>query len=177
MNLIIKDKSVIDFNKVKQVLNMWLATDFTFQNGFESHYHGIERKILVEEYIDDGHSAPLDYKFVCFNGKPTYMQVFSDRFTDHLSGNYYDMDFNFVEISRNDIRNNPNIKHKKPSSFELMREYAEKLSAPFKFVRVDFYEIGGEPYLGEMTFTPGAMMFRYTDPEKDVEMGNLLKLP
>ena len=176
MNLIIKDKSVIDFEKVKQVLNTWLATDFTFQNGFESHYHGIERKILIEEYVNDGHEALLDYKFICFNGNPTFMQIFSDRFTDHLSDNYYDMDFNFVDISRNDIRNNPEIIHEKPSSFELMKEYAKKLSEPFKFVRVDFYEINGQPFLGEMTFTPGAMLFKYTNPEHNIMMGDLLKL-
>ena len=32
---------------------------------------------------------------------------------------------------------------------------AGKLSSPFPFVRVDFYEIDGKPVFGEMTFTPG----------------------
>ena len=43
----------------------------------------------------------------------------------------------------------------KPVSFDLMKEMAAKLSNPFKFVRVDFYEINGKPIFGEMTFTPG----------------------
>lgn len=176
MNLIIKDKSKADFEKVKQVLDRWLSIDFTFQNGFESHYHGIDRRILIEEFIDDGNFSPFDYKFSCFNGKPKLLQIFSGRFTDTFFGNYYDMDFNFLNISRNDIRNNKELVHIRPKSFELMIEYAEKLSKPFKYVRVDFYEIDGKPYLGEMTFTPGAMLFSYLNKEQEIEMGNMLKI-
>ena len=44
---------------------------------------------------------------------------------------------------------------KKPVSFELMKKMASRLSNPFKFVRIDFYEINGTPIFGEMTFTPG----------------------
>ena len=36
-----------------------------------------------------------------------------------------------------------------------MKEIARKLSYPFPFVRIDFYEINGKPIFGEMTFTPG----------------------
>ena len=43
----------------------------------------------------------------------------------------------------------------KPKSFELMQKIAEKLSAPFPFVRIDFYDINGKPIFGEMTLTPG----------------------
>ena len=57
-----------------------------------------------------------------------------------------------------------------------MFELAEKLSQPFKFVRVDFYEIEGKVYLGELTFTPGAMVFRYKNKEDEIKMGNYLKL-
>ena len=33
---------------------------------------------------------------------------------------------------------------------------AEKVSKPFPFVRVDFYESNNIPILGELTFTPAA---------------------
>ena len=36
-----------------------------------------------------------------------------------------------------------------------MKEMAAKISSPFPFVRVDFYEVNGKPVFGEMTFTPG----------------------
>ena len=38
---------------------------------------------------------------------------------------------------------------------------AEKLAAPFPFVRVDLYDVDGKIYFGEMTFTPakGTLIF------------------
>jgi hypothetical protein len=57
-----------------------------------------------------------------------------------------------------------------------MKEFAKKLSEDFKFVRVDFYEIDGKVYLGELTFTPGAFIFTYKDPRDHINVGNLLKI-
>lgn len=59
----------------------------------------------------------------------------------------------------------------KPKSFELMRKIAEKLSTPFPFVRVDFYDIKGKPVFGEMTFTPG---MEETSTEFSEILGSLL---
>lgn len=63
-----------------------------------------------------------------------------------------------------------------PKHFDKMYEYAINLSQTFKFVRVDFYEANGCIYLGELTFTPGAFIFRYDNPEDEITVGNLLKL-
>jgi hypothetical protein len=90
--------------------------------------------------------------------------------------NYYDMDFNFQILTRNDFPNNPNIHDEKPECFEQMKEFAKKLSEDFKFVRVDFYEIDGKVYLGELTFTPGAFVFTYKDPNDHLRVGNMLKI-
>ncbi len=57
-----------------------------------------------------------------------------------------------------------------------MVDYSRKLSRQFKFVRVDFYEINNKPLLGEMTFTPGAFVFKYKKQEDDIYAGSLLKL-
>jgi hypothetical protein len=57
-----------------------------------------------------------------------------------------------------------------------MKEYACKLAEPFKFVRVDFYEVGGWPYLGEMTFVPGAARFSFRNPRTALMLGDMLKL-
>ena len=51
-----------------------MNTDFAFSNGFESHYHWIERKIFAEEYISipEVQDVP-DYKFICIDGNPVYL--------------------------------------------------------------------------------------------------------
>ena len=57
-----------------------------------------------------------------------------------------------------------------------MKKYAAMLSKDFKFVRVDFYEVSGRIYLGELTFTPGAFIFKYGNPEDEIKVGSLLKI-
>lgn len=178
MNCTILDKSKMNENEVRAKLDKWMNTDFAFTVGFESYYHWIERKVLAEEYIgpEDG-SGILDYKMICFNGKPKYLQVISGRQQHKIRINYYDMDLNkcltlsragfWADYSKDDVL---------PTKFDKMKEYAAKLAAPFAFVRVDFYEIDGRIYLGEMTFTPGACMVRYKDPNDDVRMGSMVDL-
>ena len=97
-----------------------------------------------------------DYKFYCCNGEPLYCFVYTDRVPNShvMKRTIYDMDWNcHPEFMGRRAIAGPQIE--KPSSFEKMKEMAEKLSSPVPFVRVDFYEINGKPIFGEMTFTPG----------------------
>lgn len=64
----------------------------------------------------------------------------------------------------------------KPTCLEKMVEYAEKLSKPFPFVRVDFYD-RHEPILGEMTFTPMYGMAKYYSESGNKLLGSWLVLP
>ncbi len=65
----------------------------------------------------------------------------------------------------------------KPSSYEEMVALAEKLSAGIPFVRVDFYEVNGQVYFGEMTFYPGNGLEEFTPFEWDEKLGSWLTLP
>ena len=58
-----------------------------------------------------------------------------------------------------------------------MKKLAATLTEGFPFVRVDFYEIDGQVYFGEMTFTPGAGNFYYKSEGTDEYLGSLLTLP
>lgn len=53
---------------------------------------------------------------------------------------------------------------------------AEKLSEDFPCVRVDFYNVGGKIYFGELTFTSyGGLMDFYTDEFQELA-GDLIDL-
>ena len=86
------------------------------------------------------------------------------------------MDFKFVDISRVDVKSNPKFLDNKPLTFEKMKEYTKTLSQDFNFVRVDFYEINEKPYLSELTFFPAAGFCKYTNPNVDLYLGNMLKI-
>ena len=150
--------------------------DFAFRNGFESHYHWIERKIFAEEYIENANNDTPDYKFECFNGIPKMMQLIADRSNSNKRLNYYDMNGNKTFMYRVDFKSDYSIDDPFPKQFELMKEYASILSKDFKYVRVDFYEINGRIYLGELTFTPVAFVFKYKNLDDNIKIGDMLKI-
>lgn len=171
MNIIVKDKKNINKSEIKSKLSVWLNTNFALQNCYEMHYADIERRILIEEYKADEKQKDslLDYKFWCFNGEPMLYTI--NDGVGHGKIMYYNMDG-----TPNDLYGNKSKKREKPKNFELMCDYAKTLSSDFKFVRVDFYEVNNIVYLGELTFIPGAGLFKYKDRETDILVGNMLKL-
>ena len=61
----------------------------------------------------------------------------------------------------------------------IMENIARVLSEPFRYVRVDLYEVSGKVMFGEMTFTPAGGTYPYYrtwTKEKDLELGKLIEL-
>ena len=177
MNVIVRDKSSFDVQNAREKINAWLAFDYGFA-ALELHYTRIDRKIIAEKFMTNGDLPDLiDYKFLCFNGKIIYCQYLTDRSTN-LKLNYFDENWKVTTIERSDHPNSDNPeKIPPPKNFELMKNLAATLAEGFAFVRVDFYEIEGKVYFGEMTFTPGAGNFYYKSKGTDEYLGGLLKLP
>ena len=94
-----------------------------------------------------------DYKLYCFGGKMHFMLI-KQKVRDKLVYNYYDKDFNFIENVN--ILEDKDVLFEKPRNYFDMIAISEILSRPFRYVRVDLYNIGGKIYLGEMTFTEAA---------------------
>ena len=65
----------------------------------------------------------------------------------------------------------------KPQSFETMKRLATELSSGIPEVRVDFYEVDGKVYFGELTFFDGSGMQRIEPEEWDYKMGEWIHLP
>ena len=64
----------------------------------------------------------------------------------------------------------------KPLQYEKMVELAEKLSQEIPFVRVDFYEVDGKIYFGELTFYPGSGFEEFTPEKWDYKLGEWIDL-
>ena len=177
MNIIVRDKKSFDKQRAREKINAWLAVDFA-TIFLELHYTRIDRKIIAEKFMANGDDIDLtDYKFWCFDGKPTYCKCMTER-TTKLRIDYFDMNFQHMDFEQS---NHPNSDHperiSKPKNFDLMKELSAKLSEGFAFVRVDFYEIEDKVYFGEMTFTPAAGNFYYKSAGTDEYLGSLLRLP
>ena len=52
---------------------------------------------------------------------------------------------------------------------------AEKLAKPFKFVRVDLYDVDERIIFSELTFHSGGGLIPFEPKEYDLKFGNLIK--
>ena len=153
-NILVPDKTSADLDKVRRQLDEWLGYDYGYQT-CQPHYSRIKPMILAEEYLGLGRSIN-DYKLFCINGTARFVQVMSGRVANSHQFNVSLFDLDWTPhpeycSSRHPVDNSV----QKPESFSEMVAIAQRLSSSFPFVRVDFYEIGGKPVFGEMTFTPG----------------------
>lgn len=171
--IFVNDKSKEDIEKIKYEISDWLLPWNTIQSSFCNWNIGIEPKILIEEYLQSPDGDLKDYKFFCFNGEPLFLVVISERFTNQFYTSY-DLNWNMLPFEFRFKRATNLID--KPSTFDTMLDIAKKLSKPFPFVRVDFYEYDGKPYVGEMTFAHGGGMEPIYPQEWDYKIGELLDI-
>ena len=57
-----------------------------------------------------------------------------------------------------------------------MVELAEKLSKSIPFLRVDFYNINGKIYFGELTLYPTSGIGQFTSKDWDIKLGSYINL-
>ena len=173
MNIIVNDKSKLNFEDAKNTLNKWKNVNFGVDAG-EFQYINVNKKIFAETFLKDNIE---DYKIYCFHGEPKLIRV-QKRVQSRKINNYYTLDWKLTDIETglDNFYRDPNIIFEKPKKLELMIEYAKKLSAEFVFVRVDFYYFNDIIYLGEMTFTPSNLNFRLKNEEQSKYLGTFIDI-
>ncbi len=171
--IFVNDKSKEDIDRVKYEVSEWLQPWNSCQRSFRVWDKNIHPRILAEEYLEIPNNDLKDYKFYCFNGIIHFVLVVSERFTNK-SFNFYNLDWQEMPFEREFKKASYPIE--KPNSFNAMLDIAKKLSKPFPFVRVDFYEYDGKPYVGEMTFAHGGGMEPIYPQEWDYKIGELLDI-
>ena len=174
-NVICRDKSKLDIKSAKKKLRKGLNSSF-YKVGREWAYKDVPHKILAEKFLVDETGWDLkDYKIFCFNGKPTYVEVDFNRSVSHKL-NPYDFDWNLLDFC-DDSPSDPNANIPKPKKLKEMIDIAATLSKDMLFLRVDFYSIYDDIYVGELTLYPGSGYIQFKPMSTDLKLGKLLKLP
>ena len=173
-NIIVKDKSKLNRRQAKLMMKSWLKQHIAW-SGREWVYEKMPRHIIAEKYLEDETGELRDYKFYCFNGKPTFMQLEVGRGTSHNTRNFYDMDWKLMPFGK-ELPHNPNLHVPIPAMFDEMKKIAEDLCQPFQYVRVDLYQVGGRVYFGELTFFPAGGAPDFVPAEYDAIVGKMWKL-
>lgn len=174
--VICKDKNKLDLSKARQKIETSLQTDY-YMNGREWPYKNVPRRIIAEKYMEDSKTGELrDYKFFCFNGKVKWLFIATDRQNrEEPYFDFFDMDFNHLPMQHG--HPNAPIIPERPKSFELMQGLASKLSQGLPHVRVDFYEVAGKVYFGELTFFHHGGWTPFTPEKWDYIFGKEIILP
>ena len=121
----------------------------------------------------------VDYKVWAFNGKPAYVWTCHNRTKDSCVVGVYDLDWRFhpeysVSNSHYILASQP---IPRPSSLDRILHAASVLSEGFPQARVDFYEVDGKPYFGEITFTAASGFNDFYTREFLLILGRLCILP
>ncbi|WP_196808092.1 ATP-grasp fold amidoligase family protein [Butyrivibrio sp. AE3006] len=172
-NIVVNDKNNLDVAEIKKRLNSWLSHNFAF-NTFEMQYRDIKPKLYIEKFmIPEGEEDLPDYKFFCFDGKVFCSYTMIDYTVNHSEGRlgFFDRDYKLMPYYRADYKP---IKEQlpPPDKYWEMVELAETLSKGFSHVRVDFYNVEGKVYFGEMTFTNASGLCIFVPDEFDRILGD-----
>lgn len=167
----IVNKESSGYDNVISEISEWLKFDYGKLTR-QWVYSNIEKKYIVEEFIECEHNDLPDYKFFCINGIVELVQVDLDRFHDHKR-NLYTREFERLDVK---LFYKKGYDIKKPKLFEKGVEIAERLSEDFDFIRVDLYILEDKIYFGEMTNTPGNGFESFDPRSFDFELGNKIKL-
>lgn len=176
--VICKDKR--SFDKQKAIVKLKKSLSYnTYIGGREWPYKDVQHRIIAEKYIDpmpQMNDLP-DYKFFCFDGEVKALFVATERQVpgEDVKFDFFDADFNHLPFRQG--HENASIAPIKPKSFDKMKQLASKLSEGIPQLRVDFYEVEGQPIFGEMTFYHFSGMVPFCPQEWDEMFGSWIQLP
>ena len=170
------DKNKFDINRAVNTLNKRLKYNH-YWYGREWPYKYVKPRILAEQLLEnnDG-SEVVDYKIMCFNGKVDDIMVCSGRNANKLRYYYFDREWKLLRYQDVDKDLPEDFSLKKPEKLEEMFKLSEQLAYGKPLVRVDWYEVNGQLFFGELTFFPCAGFDTDITAEVDYKLGERLNL-
>ncbi|ENE4764052.1 hypothetical protein ABNJ07_002864 [Vibrio parahaemolyticus] len=177
---VVLDKSKLtDLNALSAQFNRYLKVKIGQK--IDENFYDIETpQVLMEELLmhEDG-SLPSDYKLHIFQGddsnqEKVIIQVDSDRFSNHKRSLYSE------HLEKLDFAIQPKYEsvddsYEFPINMPDVVSLAKKLAKPFKYVRVDMYNVDGKVYFGELTFCHGSGWEPFSSKDTDVLLGSYWK--
>ena len=170
-NIICDSKKELDIEDAKRKLRAWMKEDFGKFN-VEPHYSKMKPRIICEKYLGGN---IVDYKFFCFGGKSKFMYIaqgFGHGENECIT--FFDENGKKASYARSDYPIYEDAKL--PKRYEEMKRLSEELAKDVPFVRVDWFEVGGKIYFGELTFTPCGGLMKITPDEYDEIWGSWINL-
>lgn len=147
--------SKVDVNLAKMKLK---ESGVSTYGGREPQYANIIPKIYAEELLGSAQNMPIDYKFLCCDGKVNCCLVCSERSSSVKLSTY---SINWIKLDWIVGSEKSFCDFECPPNFDKMVNIAQQIAAKFTHVRVDLYNLNGKIYIGELTFTPQGGLLNY----------------
>lgn len=152
-----------DWQEVRRRARYW--TKNTYGRWLDEWaYRDLTPGLLVEPFVGQDDTLPIDYKFYVFAGRVEFVQVHLEREHAHR---WMQFDRNWRRVSAATADSDP----ARPPRLARMIEAAETLGRDFDFVRVDLYAVGERLLFGEMTFYPGSGLDPFSPNSLDARIG------
>ncbi|WP_136192302.1 MULTISPECIES: ATP-grasp fold amidoligase family protein [Actinomyces] len=174
-NIVVPDKRQLNPVRARRALAGWLGRRMAMTGGFELHYEFCEPRIVAEQFLQDGGEGLRDYKFVAFDGEVQFAFTVDGRFAHRRMATL------LPDWTRAPFRYNARLEEEpdlpRPERLEEMLAITSELSRGFALARVDFYEVAGQVYVGEITFTGSNGLPHFDPAAYDTELGSRISLP
>lgn len=181
----IVEKGETNLTAINERLKKHLVTPFGYLS-CEPHYLKIKPRIVAEDFLKENtdiSSSLIDYKIWCLNGKAYFGFICYDRHREtngHIAVTYDVYRLNPWKPWRECLSKKYSCQNFKdipePKNLKRMISIAEDLAKGFPEVRLDFYNIDGRIYFGEMTFTSMCGRNEFYSDETLLKMGDAIDL-
>lgn len=172
-NIICRDKSELNEEDVRAYFRHWLGKSYYLYSKEWAYKHVKPRVICEPLLIDEAGQLPMDYKVHCFSGRAKYIRVIKR----HSEKKRWSYDCDWTKLPFSIDSPVPDEDCPRPARLKEMLEISEALSADLPFLRVDFFLVDGELFVGELTAYPANGMGRFTDEAWNRRIGEMLELP
>lgn len=135
-----------DYHKAKTQIKDWLNEDY-FLEDLERNYAKLEKKIIVEKYIDD--TFAIEGSVHCMSGEPKIISLIDRKTKERQS---FDANKSPLGVSLSYP-----LKEFEPKAWGFLNGLLKSsriLSGEFSYIRVDFYTDGERVLFGELTNLP-----------------------
>ena len=174
--VICKDKPQLDIESARKKINKCLKKDYYLETR-EYPYKGVKPRIIAEKYMEQPEVSSLnDYKVLCFSGKAKLIEYHVARFTDKHTQDFYDAEWNKTSITQGGYSAVSDYCAPKPICLGEMIRLSELITQNMAHCRVDWYEIDGKLYFGEITFYDGSGIESFDKYEDDLLLGSWIDL-
>lgn len=176
---IIRNKAEVNIKKLRANCR-WALQRNLYESTLEPQYKDIKPMIIIEKLLltKEGY-IPNDYKLHFINGKLAFIYCSVGRETINKR-NIYDADWNPLLFTWSEKHKDPSKLRgpeiKAPATFDKMKQLGAEIAKDFSYVRVDFYDVDGDLYFGEITLHHGSGFDVFVPSTYDEEYGKMLKL-